>query len=84
MPGPVSDSYDPVFGTGANAGEVRDALQLMDRVLTEALGGAEPECIVSIAQRISDGLSRPTQSLSLTEDQIRVLRYAVRETIEVT
>ena len=38
MPGPVSDSYDPEFSTGANAQEVCDAVAALRDRVTEALG----------------------------------------------
>ena len=42
MPGPTSDSYDPEWGTGANAEPITDALEtLYDRV-SGVLGGQEP------------------------------------------
>jgi hypothetical protein len=38
MPGPVSDSYDPEFGTAANAGEIIEAVTEVRDKITAALG----------------------------------------------
>lgn len=72
MPGPVSDSYDPEFGTSSNAELVRDAIceviPLVDRVLN-----AERRNIVQVAH----GDSGPALQNTLTEKEWRVIRFCL-------
>lgn len=48
MPGPVSDSYDPEFGTGYNAACVASAIREVTDRATEVLG-EERKNIVQVA-----------------------------------
>ncbi len=72
MPGPVSDSYDPEFSTGANAGDVREAIQDGIRRLTEVLG-PQLKDIVEVAQYSGP---EATHTFELTEREARALRFA--------
>jgi len=78
-PGPVSDSYDPEFGTGENAREVRAAIEQCIRAIgTQAsLRGRKP---------ILDVLNRPPailyKSVALTTKDWRVVRFALHRALE--
>lgn len=83
MPGPVSDSYDPEFGTGERAATVRDAVIFMRDVLTSAIGDEELLPIVEIADAMMrDRSTRPSQAVRLTKDELRVLRFSVNRALE--
>lgn len=83
MPGPVSDSYDPVWGTASNAGEVHDGIREMDIALThmiKVLAHSEeaPRYILNEIRR-KDCTKIPVE---LTERQMRILRYACRVALD--
>jgi len=71
MPGPVSDSYDPEFGTGDNAASVREAVQDAYAKLTKIIGVIRPIYIVDLAKA---DLPRIIQA-ELTEREWRILRF---------
>lgn len=73
MPGPVSDAYDPEWGTANQADEIREALDgVYDRV-SDVLGGSAPIYIVDLVRR-----RLPEQiTATLTEKQWRLLRFAL-------
>jgi hypothetical protein len=77
MPGPVSDSYDPEFGTGANAADVADAIKEVKGILDKKLG-PKLQNIVAIAQSKN---GTPTQ-MRLTERQLRIIRFCLNRSIE--
>jgi hypothetical protein len=78
MPGPISDSYDPEFGTGLNADEVERAVRQLHRRLGEVLGGQPPRYIVGVVQ----GDSGPAITATLTEREWRILRFACERASE--
>ena len=49
MPGPVSDSYDPEFGTSSNAEDVKEAIRFVVNKIGRYLG-PELKNIVGVAQ----------------------------------
>lgn len=71
MPGPVSDSYDPEFGTTANAHDIRSALQGMHGRLGAIIGGP-PKPILDVVRGDEGRLI----DQELTERQWRLLRFA--------
>ena len=72
MPGPVSDSYDPEWGTAANGDEIRDALSDVYDRLSGILGGREPMWIMELV-----GADLPTPiAATLSEREWRLLRFA--------
>lgn len=73
MPGPVSDAYDPEFGTAANADMIRDALGAVYRVVSATLGDQPPVFILDLIRR-PDG---PAVTATLTEKQWRLIRFAL-------
>lgn len=79
-PGPVSDSFDPEFGTADNARTVVEAIDKVRDKLTRALGTDELQNILAIV----NGRSGWRHKLYLTERELRVLRFAIdraKETI---
>lgn len=81
MPGPVSDSYDPEWGTSANGDEIRSALDAVYEKLTKTLGNMAPmpilELVGSTERRLQDGITA-----RLTEKEWRLLRFAVERARE--
>lgn len=73
MPGPISDSRDPEFGTGDNADAVRQAVRLIREKLTRRIGTESLKDIVGVAHRVCE--RQPTRGWS--EDEMRVLRFCL-------
>ena len=71
VPGPVSDSYDPEFGTGANARDVEDAITAVRNRLGQHIG----EELKNIVQ-VVHGPEGPVYAYAFTEQELRVLRFA--------
>lgn len=78
MPGPVSDAYDPEWGTRAKAGEIRQELEEVYEELSAILGHRTPMNILELVQA---DLPNPIPSW-LTEKQWRLLRFAVERARE--
>ena len=72
MPGPVSDSYDPEFGTGANADDVSSAIQSVIDQIGDHIG-PELKDIVSVVQ----SRSRGELEIPLTERELRIIRFGL-------
>ena len=77
MPGPVSDSYDPEFGTGNNAAEVRQAAEDQVKRISKMLG-SELKNIVEVVQ----GPTGKIYPIKLTERELRVIRFCMNRAIE--
>lgn len=77
MPGPVSDSYDPEFGT-AETCHRRDALQEVYNEVSEVLGNRNPIFIVDL---IRAELPWPVKA-TFTEKQWRLIRFALERAKE--
>jgi hypothetical protein len=73
MPGPVSDSYDPEWGTGENASLITEALDEVYDRLSGVLGHREPMFILDL---VRSDLPTPIAA-TLTEKEWRLLRFAV-------
>lgn len=77
MPGPVSDNYDPEFGTGANAAivaeamtEVRDAISLeLGRELHDIIAVCKVKC-------------RRLRKIRFTERELRIIRFSINRALE--
>ena len=81
MPGPVSDSFDPEFGTGENARIVADAIRgVLKKVEVQANLSSYLLNIVGLALD-DDGLF-PRASVDLSEREWRILRFAVLRALE--
>ncbi len=52
MPGPVSDSYDPEWGTAHNAYMIREALSGVHDSVTGILGNREPLYIIDLVSKV--------------------------------
>lgn len=74
MPGPVSDAYDPEWGTAAQADEIRGALRQMHGVVSEILSHSPPLYII---QLLSEPLNRAMPPQQLTEKEWRLIRFAL-------
>lgn len=72
MPGPVSDSYEPEFGTGANVDAIKTALREVYSEVSDILDGAPPMYILDLV-RTDLPILIPA---SLTERQWRLIRFA--------
>jgi len=75
-PGPVSDSYDPEFGTGANAQEVRDAIAAVRARVTRLIGSEQLRDIVEVAGAVN-AHPPPTPETPLWEAELRVIRFCL-------
>ncbi len=73
MPGPVSDSYDPEFGTREVVDDIDDALRAIYDQLTKILGGKAPRPITEL---IDVSYNNQIGAL-LTEKEWRMLQFAV-------
>lgn len=72
MPGPVSDSYDPEWGTGENKREIEEAVAGMHAKMSKVLKGAKPHYILDLVR-----MDLPKKiAVTLTEKQWRLLRFA--------
>lgn len=77
MPGPVSDSHDPEFGTNANAAAIADGIEEVIERISQHLG-SELKDIVEVAL----GDDGPECTLTLTERQLRLIRFGLRRALE--
>lgn len=77
MPGPVSDSYDPEFGTGARAATVVEAI---DRIRDRVTKGIRSEDLLPIVE-LAMGETQLGDFWASADLDIRVddVRFTVRE-----
>jgi len=80
MPGPVSDCYDPEFGTAANRDDVKKAIEEV-RALVASWIGPQLKPIVAVAQ--SEHSLNTNHIVNLTEKQLRLIRYCLHTTAEI-
>lgn len=79
MPGPVSDSFDPEFGTAANADEVANAIiELRERLCTRRLGLH----LMDIREVVRKPDSPPATDIALTERDLRIIRFCMNRSLE--
>ena len=81
MPGPVSDSYDPEFGTAANAAEVAEAIGKVRDEITRAIGEERLSPILDVVRGHPAGHG-PLKPLALTERELRIIRFAMNCALE--
>lgn len=81
MPGPVSDAYDPEWGTRANGAEISEALKDMYEMVGGILDDVEPVFILDVVRKEFDNPSDLTTA-TLTTRQWRLLRFALERAIE--
>jgi len=72
MPGPISDSYDPVWGTSSNADEVLTALRDLRQQISDYLG-VPPRYILDVIRESDFEL----QPVVFSIRQLRMLRFAL-------
>jgi hypothetical protein len=77
MPGPVSDSYDPEFGTGEAANAVRNAIDAVAARVGELLG-PELRPIVGVVE----GPAGTEHQVVFSERELRVIRFAMNRASE--
>jgi hypothetical protein len=77
MPGPISDSYDPEFGTGHNAHVVRQGLQEVVAKVSEILT-SDRQYIVDVVE----GEDGPMHTVPLTERELRIIRFGLERAAE--
>lgn len=80
MPGPVSDSYDPEFGTGANAQHLRDRIEHVRDRITECAfkGDAALKNIVEVI----NGPAGNKMGCGLNEREWRIVRFCLNRALE--
>lgn len=79
MPGPVSDSYDPEWGTGANAAEIADALDEVYGEVSGIVGNPTPLFILDLIK--ARGMDVKVEH-ALTVKQWRIIRFALERAKE--
>jgi hypothetical protein len=75
MPGPISDAYDPEWGTRANAQAILEAIDTLHDRVTGVLGGREPIDIRKLAEQ-QDELTTAINA-TLSEWEWRIIRFAL-------
>ncbi|MFA5344707.1 MAG: hypothetical protein WC315_00295 [Candidatus Omnitrophota bacterium] len=74
MPGPVSDAYDPVWGTTDNANEVRRAIKSV-REMVSHLIGSDPQYILDVIRYQNN--NENLRHVTLSERQLRIIRFCL-------
>jgi hypothetical protein len=77
MPGPVSDSYDPEFGTLANAADVKEAVELQIERISEPLGPALRNIV-----EVVHGRPGRKFAVQLCEQDLRVIRFGLDRALD--
>lgn len=80
MPGPVSDSYDPEFGTGENCEAIRAELRGMYEQVSIILRHQHPIFILDLIKM--QGRLNQVHQAALSEYEWRLLRFALERAIE--
>lgn len=78
MPGPVSDAYDPEFGTASNAETVREALLQVRHKVTRILGTEHLEDILQVARRAPC----TEYTAEISDRDLRLIRFALARAAE--
>lgn len=73
MPGPVSDSYDPEWGTAERGAAIAEELSILHGLLSAILDNKPPMYILDL---VDSKLPRPITA-TLTERDWRLLRFAL-------
>ena len=74
MPGPISDSYDPEFGTGQNAQDVREAIAKTGKRIDVVIG-EELKDILWIVHSPED--FKTEYPVTFTEQELRIIRFCL-------
>jgi hypothetical protein len=78
MPGSVSDSYDPEWGTSANGDRIRESLDVMYEKVSSILQDSVPLYIL----RLLDKDMPDEITTTLTEKEWRLIRFALERARE--
>ncbi len=81
MPGPVSDSFDPEWGTASNGQLIDDRLGSLYEQLTVILDGREPMYVLDLVQSDDQELDDEREAV-LTIREWRLLRFAIERARE--
>ena len=73
MPGPVSDSYDPEWGSSSNVVEIIEALDEVYPKISNILGNQPPMFILDL---VKADLPEPINA-TLTTKEWRIIRFAL-------
>lgn len=73
MPGPVSDSYDPEWGTGENKAAISSELEAVYRIVSSVVHERPPVYILNLVRA---DMPQPITA-TLTEKQWRMIRFAI-------
>lgn len=74
MPGPVSDSYDPVWGTAENAAQVRQAIKRVRGEISQIIG-SKPQYILDVIRYKKN--DENLRTVTLSERQLRIIRFCL-------
>lgn len=77
MPGPISDSYDPEFGTAANASEIHEAINAVRKQIDLILGEGRKDILDVV--RGDDG---PATAFAWTPRELRIVRFCLYRAME--
>lgn len=80
MPGPVSDGFDPEFGTAANADIVREAIKAEADAISALLGPQLKNILEVCGGPEGD---RIDTFLPKTERSLRIIRFALNYAMDV-
>jgi hypothetical protein len=78
MPGSVSDSYDPEWGTSANGDRIREVLQIMYSRVSSILGNKPPIYVLAL---LEEDLNKAITA-TMTEREWRLIRFALERAME--
>lgn len=78
MPGPVSDSYDPEFGTGENA----DMVRTRSSACATSSRNRWPKDLKNIVELAYHGPGGKLHGIRLSENELRVVRFALNRALE--
>jgi hypothetical protein len=78
MPGPISDSYDPEWGTAERCQEIRESLSKVYEQVSNVLGNESPMYILDL---VNAELPKEITA-SLSEKEWRLIRFAIERALD--
>lgn len=82
MPGPVSDSYDPEWGTAENARAIREQLREAYQQVTTVLDSQPPWPILAVVETPPDAFQPTHVAALLSAKHWRIIRFALERAQE--
>jgi hypothetical protein len=84
MPGPVSDSYDPEFGTGARAAEVMEAVQEVRKIVSAYIDSEKLKDIVELSEGYNTTRNEYAARVGcqFSERELRIIRFCLDRALE--